>query len=55
MDNLEIPKVKDKMIMCRFSPDVFKQIEKLAKKHKTSQGKVIRALVDKALELEQEK
>lgn len=46
---LEIDKVKDKMIMCRFAPDVFKQIEALAKKHKTSQGKIIRALVEKAL------
>ena len=48
---LDIAPVKDKMIMCRFSPDVFFQIEKLAKKHKTSQGKIIRALVDKALNL----
>ncbi len=46
---LDIAPVKNKMIMCRFSPDVFKKIEKLAKEHKTSQGKIIRALVEKAL------
>jgi len=46
---LNLPKVKDKMIMCRFSPEVFATIEKLAKKHKTSQGKIIRALVEQAL------
>lgn len=46
---LELDKVKDKMIMCRFSPEVFKVIEKLAKQNKTGQGKIIRALVDKAL------
>mgnify|MGYP001558239724 FL=1 len=46
---LQIEKVKDKMIMCRFAPEVFAQIEKLAAKNKTSNGKIIRALVDKAL------
>lgn len=47
---LKIDPVKDRMIMCRFSPDVFKKIEKLAKANKTSQGKIIRALVELSIQ-----
>lgn len=46
---LNIDPVKDKMIMCRFSPETYKKVAKLAGKNKTSHGKIIRALVDKAL------
>ena len=46
---IDFESVKNRMIMCRFSPDIFKQVEKLAKKHKTSRGKIIGALVEKAL------
>lgn len=46
---IERVKVKDKIIACRFSREVFTQIEKLAKENKTTMGNVIRALVDKSL------
>ena len=36
---LQIEKVKDKMIMCRFAPEVFAQIEKLAAKIRHQTGK----------------
>lgn len=47
---LKLAKVKDKMIMCRFDPVVFMWISAMAKKHKTSHSKIIRAIVDKAFE-----
>ena len=46
---LQIDAVKDKMIMCRFSPSIFLEIENLAQNKGTSNGKIIRALVDYAL------
>jgi hypothetical protein len=49
---LVLDPVKDKMIMCRFAPGTFKVIQKLAKQNKTSHGKVVGALVEKALNQE---
>ena len=46
---LNLAPIKDKMIMCRFDPEVFEELGKLAKKNKTSRGKVIRALVEKGI------
>ena len=46
---LQLDKVKDKMIMCRFAPNMFAELGKLAKKNKTSRGKVIRAIIETSL------
>lgn len=46
---LNLAPVKDKMIMCRFDPTMFDELGKLAKKNKTSRGKIIRALLESSL------
>jgi ribbon-helix-helix CopG family protein len=49
--NLELEPIKDKMIMVRLDPRVYKEVSEIAKVNKTSRGKIIRALIDKSLTL----
>lgn len=46
---LEIAPIKDKMIMVRFDPQIYKELTELAKSKNTSRGKIVRALVDKSI------
>ena len=49
MNIIEIPKVKKHVLPVRFDETMFKQIKALAKKYKTSQSVVVRALVEQGL------
>lgn len=46
---LNIPKNKNRLIMCRFPEDLFHKIVLLAQENETDNVKIIRALVEKVL------
>lgn len=48
---LDIPQVKKIIYPVRFDEQQFKIIKKLAKQNSTTQGKIIRALIEKGLTL----